>query len=213
MLINQGCLMQGNTTRYIDAIIFDLDGVLTDSAEYHFQAWKRLADEEGIAFSREANEKLRGASRRESLSLLLNERSITDDQAEAWMERKNSYYREMLTNITAGELLPGVAALLAEIRAAGLQIGVASASKHAGDVLDRLGIRASVDALVDGSRVSRAKPAPDLFLEAARELGVSPAHCLVVEDAAAGIEAAHAAGMIAVALGPAQRFESGADLI
>jgi beta-phosphoglucomutase len=205
--------MLGPTTCYIDAIIFDLDGVLTDSAEYHFQAWKRLADEEGIPFTREDNEKLRGVSRRESLALLLNGRSISDEQAEAWMERKNGYYREMIKGVSSADILPGVLSLLEEIRAAGLRIAVASASKNAPDVLEGLGIRPMIDVLVDGSHVSRPKPAPDLFLEAARLLGVLPAQALVVEDAAAGIDAARAAGMIAVALGPWERFETGADLI
>lgn len=205
--------MQGPTTRYIDAVIFDLDGVLTDSAEYHFQAWKRLADEEGIPFTRDDNEKLRGVSRRESLALLLNGRQISDEQAEAWMDRKNGYYREMIKGVSAADILPGVMSLLEEIRAAGLKIAVASASKNAPDVLQGLGIREMIDALVDGSHVSRPKPAPDLFLEAARLLGVPPARAVVVEDAAAGIDAARAAGMIAVALGPSERFETGADLI
>src|SRR5688572_3687722 len=168
MLINQGCLMQGNTTRYIDAIIFDLDGVLTDTAEYHFQAWKRLADEEGIPFTREDNEKLRGVSRRESLALLLNGRSISDDDADAWMARKNGYYREMIQGVTASDLLPGVLPLLAEIRAADIKIAIASASKNAADVLNGLGIRDQVDVLVDGNSAARPKPAPDLFLLAAR---------------------------------------------
>jgi beta-phosphoglucomutase len=204
--------MQRPTTQMIDAIIFDLDGVLTDTAEYHFQAWKRLADEEGIPFTREDNEKLRGVSRRESLALLLNGRSISDDDADAWMTRKNGYYREMIQSVTAKDLLPGVQALLAEIREAGLKIAIASASKNAADVLNGLGIRNLVDVLVDGTSPARPKPAPDLFLQAARELGVPPVRALVIEDAAAGIEAAHAAGMIAVALGPEERFEGRADL-
>lgn len=206
--------MEGITpTRYIDAIIFDLDGVLTDTAEYHFRAWKRLADEEGIPFTREDNEKLRGVSRRESLLLVLQGRPITDEQAEAWMARKNDYYRQMIADVGPKDILPGVMPLLKEIRAAGLKIAVASASKNAVEVLNGLGLRNQVDTLLDGSSASRAKPAPDLFLEAARELGVPPARCLVVEDAAAGIDAAHAAGMVAVALGPESRFGGLADLI
>lgn len=200
-------------TRYIDAIIFELNGLLTDSAEHHFQAWKRLADEEGIPFTRKTNEKLRGVSRRESLALLLDGRSITDEQAEAWMERKNVYYLEMIAQTTPDDILPGALQLLEEIRAAGLKIVVASASKNAPDMIDRLCIRDKIDVLVDGSHISRPKPAPDLFLEAAHQLGVPPAWTIVVEDSAAGIQAARAAGMIAVALGPVERFEIRADLI
>jgi kojibiose phosphorylase len=194
-------------------VIFDLDGVLTDTAEYHFQAWKQLADEEGIPFTREANEKLRGVSRRESLMMLLEGRTITDAQAEAWMERKNRNYRDMIKHVSPDDLLPGVRPLLGEICGAGLKIAVASASRNAPDVIAGLGIGDLLDAVVDGSRVSRAKPAPDLFLEAARELGVPPGRCLVMEDAAAGVEAARAAGMITVGLGPAERFKAAPDLL
>jgi kojibiose phosphorylase len=189
----------------ICAVIFDLDGVLTDTAEAHFQAWKRLADEEGIPFTRQDNERLRGVPRRQSLELILGERRVSEEEMQALMERKNRYYREMIQRLTPADLLPGAAELLAELRQAGIKIAIASASKNARDVIRRLGIEELVDAIADGYSVERQKPAPDLFLHAARQLGVPPEACVVVEDAASGVEAARAAGMRVVGLGPPER--------
>jgi kojibiose phosphorylase len=196
----------------LDAIIFDLDGVLTDTAEYHFRAWKRLADEEGIAFEREDNEKLRGVSRRRSLEILLDDHQVSKEQFQEMMDRKNGYYREFLQDITPADCLPGALELLKEIRGAGVKIAIASASKNAPFVVERLGLDKFVDALADGHSPGRPKPAPDLFLHAARQLGVLPARCIVVEDAEAGVEAGIAAGMITVGLGPEERVGI-ADLV
>jgi len=190
----------------IEAVVFDLDGVLTDTAEYHYRAWKRLADEEGIPFSRADNEALRGVSRRRSLEILLKGRPVTEEQAQEMMARKNRYYQELIQGVTPADLLPGVAELLAELRRAGVKVAVATVSRNARAVLDGLNLWGAIDALSDGYSVGRSKPAPDLFLHAAAQVGVPPSQCLVVEDAAAGIEAAHAAGMAALALGPAERF-------
>lgn len=190
----------------IRAVIFDLDGVITDTAEYHYRAWKRLADEEGLSFSREDNERLRGVSREESLRRLLKGRELSDAQMQEWMTRKNDYYRAMLAQITPGDLLPGVARLLDELDHAQIPYAIASASRNVPDVVARLGIADRLSMLVDGSSVTRQKPAPDLFRCAAAKLNISPAECLVVEDAEAGIAAALAAGMRALALGPAERF-------
>jgi len=189
----------------IQAVIFDLDGVLTDTAELHFQAWKRLADEEGIPFTRENNEALRGVPRRRSLEILLGERRVSEERMQEMMERKNRYYRELIQRLTPADLLPGAAELLAELRQAGIKIAIASASKNARDVIARLGIAEQVDAIADGYSVERQKPAPDLFLHAAQQLGIPPEACVVVEDAAAGIEAAHAGGMRAIGIGPKER--------
>lgn len=188
------------------AVIFDLDGVITDTAEYHFQSWKRLADEEGLPFSREDNERLRGVSRRESLLLILKGQHRDEPEMQALMARKNRYYQEMLDRVTPDDLLPGVRQLLAELDTAGVPYAIASASRNAGMVVERLGIAGRLQALADGNSVERPKPAPDLFRFAAAALGLPPAECLVVEDAAAGIEAALAAGMPALALGPIERF-------
>jgi len=188
------------------AVIFDLDGVLTDTAELHFQAWKRLADEEGLPFTREDNERLRGVSRRQSLEFLLQGRTtISEAQAEAWMARKNDYYRQMIGSLAPSDLLPGVAELLAELDQAQLKIAIASASRNARAVIERLGIAPLVAAISDGYSVERMRPAPDLFLHAARQLGVQPEHCVAIDDATAGIEAARAAGMCVIGLGPVSR--------
>ncbi len=189
----------------IKGVIFDLDGVITDTAEYHFLAWKQLADEEGLDFTRQDNEALRGVSRRESLARLLKGRPIDEETAQAWMARKNGYYRRFLSRISPADLLPGVSDLLDELQQAGILVAVASASRNAPEVVDRLGIRGRLNALAHGGSVQRQKPAPDLFLYTAEQLGLPPATCLVVEDAAAGIAAAHAAGMPAVGLGPPER--------
>jgi beta-phosphoglucomutase len=187
------------------AVIFDLDGVITDTAEYHYRAWQRMADEEGFPFNREVNEKLRGVSRRASLEIILAGRKLPEEKMAELMERKNSYYVAMLDQITPADLLPGAVPLLEELRAAGIKTALGSASKNARPALDRLGIAALFDAVADGYSVQRTKPAPDLFLKAAEMLGVPPAFCAVVEDAAAGIDAALAAGTWAIGLGPAER--------
>ncbi len=188
------------------ALIFDLDGVITDTAEYHYQAWQRLADEESLPFDRAANERCRGISRRESLLVVLGGRPATDEQMQAMMARKQRYYEESLDRIGPNDLLPGVASLLDTLDAAGIPYALASASKNARPVCERLGIAHRLAALADGYSVERQKPYPDLFRFAAAGLGAPAAGCLVVEDAAAGVEAALAAGMPALALGPADRF-------
>jgi beta-phosphoglucomutase len=189
----------------IKAFIFDLDGVLTDTAEYHFRGWKRLADEEGIPFTREDNEALRGIPRRDSLLKVLKGRHYPEEKIQEMMERKNNYYLEFIREITPHDLLPGARELLEEIRAAGLQSAIGSASKNAGEVIDRLGIHSLLDAISDGYSVERQKPAPDLFLHAAKQLGLPPAECAVVEDAAAGVEAALAGGFRTIGIGPRER--------
>lgn len=200
------------TISSIKAFIFDLDGVITDTAEYHYRGWKRLADEEGFPFTREDNEHLRGIPRRESLLLILKDRSYPEEKILEMMQRKNTYYLEFIKEISPRDLLPGAKELLEEIHIAGLKNALGSASKNAPEVLDRLGIRSLFDAVSDGHSVERQKPAPDLFLHAARQLGLSPAECVVVEDAAAGIEAARAGGFRSVGLGPQQRVGA-ADLV
>ncbi len=194
----------------LDAVIFDLDGVITDTSELHYLAWQRLADEEGYPFDRAANEALRGLARRASLEALLAGRPVpapplSNEQMEALMERKNRYYVESLATLTPESVLPGVPALLAELRAAGVRIALGSASRNAPTVLQNLGIAAAFDAVADGSVGGEPKPAPDLFLKAAAMLEVSPAACAVVEDASVGVDAALAGGMWAVGIGPLER--------
>ncbi len=189
------------------AIIFDLDGVLTDTSEYHYLSWKRLADEEGIPFTRQENdEHLRGVSRKESLTYLLKGRKVSDAQFQEMMERKNRYYNEMIKNMTPKDLVEGGRQLLEEIRQAGIKIAVASGSKNAHTVLDLLQIMDLLDAVADGNSVANSKPAPDIFVYAAGMVRIPTSESLVVEDADAGIESAKAGGMQALGIGPAERF-------
>jgi len=189
----------------IKGFIFDLDGVITDTAEYHYRAWKRLADEEGIPFSRADNEALKGISRRESLLILLRGASRTEETLLKMMERKNCYYQEFIKSITPEDVLPGAMKLLMEIRLAGFKSALASASKNASDVILNLKIDWLFDAVSDGYSVDRQKPAPDLFLHAANQLGLPPEWCVVFEDAQAGVEAARAGCFRSVGLGPQER--------
>ena len=148
-----------------NAIIFDLDGVLTDTSEYHYQAWKRLADDLGIPFTREENDAhLRGVSRRESLMYIIRGRHYTEDQIQEMMDRKNSYYNEMIKKMTPNDLVPGGRELLQEIQQAGIKIAVASGSKNARTVLNLLDINNYLNGIADGSAVSNGKPAPDIFV-------------------------------------------------
>jgi beta-phosphoglucomutase len=196
----------------IQGFIFDLDGVLTDTSEFHYLGWQRLADEEGLSFSREINETLRGIPRRASLLMILKGRSVPEEKILEMMERKNNYYLELVRGITPGDLLPGARELLEEIHAAGLKSALGSASKNAREVIQRLGIESLLDAVADGSSVEHQKPAPDLFLHAAAQLELPPEECVVVEDAAAGIEAAQAGGFHSLGLGPVERVGN-ADIV
>lgn len=196
----------------IRGFIFDLDGVITDTAEYHFLSWKRLADEEGIPFTRADNEHLRGISRRDSLMYVIRGRSYPEDKIQEMLERKNRYYLDHIKQISPRDLLPGSKDLLEEICAAGLKCALGSASKNAREVVTRLGIEHLFDAIADGYSVTRQKPEPDLFLFAAGELHLPPSACVVVEDAAAGIEAARRGGFHSIGLGPVGRVGH-ADLV
>ena len=195
----------GQPQRPVEAAIFDLDGVITDTAEYHYLGWKRLADEEGLPFDRAANERLRGVSRMESLELLLDGREVADEVKQQWAERKNRYYVEYLERVTPDDLLAGALEIVLGCKERGLAVAIGSSSRNARTVLDRLEVTELFDAISDGHSVERAKPAPDLFLHAARQLDIPPESCVVFEDAASGVDAALAAGMLAVGIGPAER--------
>jgi beta-phosphoglucomutase len=185
------------------AAIFDLDGVLVDSARLHFVAWKRIADELDIAFDAHDNEALKGVDRMGSLEhiLMLGGVSLDLPAREALAARKNGYYLDALATMTASDVLPGAAALLGRARAAGLLLGVASASRNATMVLERAGLSDTIDFVADAAKVARSKPAPDIFLACADGLGVAPAECVGFEDAAAGVAAIKAAAMIAIGIG------------
>ncbi len=189
------------------AIIFDLDGVLTDTSEYHYKAWKRLADEEGIPFTHQENDEyLRGVSRRESLMYIIRGRNYSEAQIQEMMDRKNRYYNEMITSMSPQDLVTGGRDLLSEIRNAGIKVAIASGSKNCRLVLERLDIISYFDGIADGYSVVNSKPAPDLFVYAAGLVQVPTPDCLGVEDADAGIEAIKTAGMQALGIGPKERF-------
>ena len=189
------------------AILFDLDGVLTDTSEYHYQAWKRLADDEGIPFTKEENdEHLRGVNRRDSLMYIIRDKKYSEDQIQEMMDRKNRYYNDLIKNMSPKDLVAGGKALLQEIRDAGIKVAIASSSKNCRTVLEHLEIMSYLDGIADGNSIVNSKPAPDLFVYAAGLVQVPVVECMGVEDADAGIEAIKAAGMQALAIGPKERF-------
>jgi beta-phosphoglucomutase len=195
------------------AIIFDLDGVLTDTSEYHYQGWKHLAEDEGIPFTREENDAhLRGVGRRESLAYLIRGRQYSEEQIQEMMNRKNRYYSELIKAMSPKEVVPGGRELLEEIRHAGIKTAIASASKNGRIVLDLLQITQYFDGIADGNSVVNSKPAADIFVFAAGLVNVPTPQCLGVEDAEAGITAIKTAGMTALAIGPQERFH-GADRV
>jgi beta-phosphoglucomutase len=185
------------------AVIFDLDGVITDTAHYHYLAWKRTADSVGAPFDEAFNEQLKGVDRMGSLRLILARapRSYSEEEQLALADAKNRHYQELIATMTPEDLLPGALRALEEVRTAGLRIGLASVSKNAFTVLDRLGIRDRFDDVVDAATIRNSKPHPEIFLTAAEHLGVAPEDCLGVEDAAAGVAAIKDAGMFAVGVG------------
>lgn len=188
------------------AVIFDLDGVITDTARYHYLAWKRLADSIGAPFDEAFNEELKGVDRMGSLELILARapRAYTLDEKLALADAKNRHYQELIATMTPADLLPGALDALDQVRAAGLKTGLASVSKNAFTVLERLGIRDRFDDVVDAATIANSKPHPEIFLTAAAHLGVAPADCLGVEDAAAGVASIKDAGMVAVGVGDPQ---------
>lgn len=196
------------------AVIFDLDGVITDTAHYHYLAWKRLAESEGVPFDHAFNEQLKGIDRMGSLELILAAagKSYSPADKQALADVKNLHYQQLIETMSASDLLPGALEALIAVRAAGLRIGLASVSRNAFTVLDRLGIRARFDYVVDAALIANSKPDPEIFLTAARHLGVAPIDCLGVEDAVAGVAAIKSAGMMALGIGSAQVLTQ-ADLV
>src|SRR5690349_9404757 len=189
--------------REMRAAIFDLDGVIVDTAKYHYLAWKRLANENGLDFTEVDNERLKGVSRTRSLEILLEIGNLHVDHAarEKMAAQKNGWYLEYIQRMDASEILPGSASYLENLRVKGIKTALGSASKNAPLILERLGISSLFDSVVDGNKVHLAKPDPEVFLRAASELNISPASCVVFEDAEAGVEAARRAGMGVVGIG------------
>lgn len=207
------CVAKGKAE--LKGILLDLDGVITETAEYHYQAWKQLASEIGITIDRQFNECLKGVSRMDSLELILQHGGMAGkysaEEKAALAERKNRQYVALLQNLTPDHVLPGIREFLRDARADGIKLGLASASKNARTIMDALDLTQSIDFIADAA-VARSKPAPDIFLLAAEGLGLSPEDCVGIEDAAAGIKAIHAAGMRAVGIGDAATLHE-ADLL
>ena len=185
------------------AFIFDLDGVIVDTAKYHFLAWKNLANELGFDFTEEQNELLKGVSRVKSLEIILNIGGVTltEEQTQTFLVKKNTEYLAFINKMTADEILPGVLKVLAFLKDNNIPFALGSASKNARFILEQVGIIDLFDAIVDGNDVSKAKPDPEVFLIGAEKLNVAPANCVVFEDAIAGVEAANNAGMVSIGIG------------
>jgi beta-phosphoglucomutase len=187
----------------IRACIFDLDGVIVDTAKYHFLAWKRLADQLGINFTEKDNERLKGVSRMESLEIILElgNKIIDQDKKNELARLKNLWYNDYIRKMTPEEILPGSLDFVKELKKADIRVAVGSASKNTPVILDRVGISKLFDAVADGNNVEKAKPDPEVFLKASEMLGIEPEECIVFEDALAGVQAALNAGMICIGIG------------
>ncbi len=189
------------------AAIFDMDGVLTATVEYHYLSWKKAIAPLGIPFDRHDNEKLLGLTRKRSLELILGDRLFSEEQMQEILHQKNVYYQEFIQSLGPENLLPGVRHLIDELKMNRIHIGVASGSRNAGLVLERLGIAQDIEVIIDGSRVLHSKPAPDIFQITAAALDVKTYQCIVIEDSEAGVQAAQAAGMCVVGVGPDARLQ------
>ena len=186
------------------AVIFDLDGVLVFTDKYHYLAWKALADRLGIEFTQKDNDRLRGVSREESLEIILEKyhgEPISEDKKKEYLVEKNEIYKESLGDMTRDDVSEKVRQTLSKLREAGYRLAIGSSSKNTSYILERVELTDAFDEVADGTMITRSKPDPEVFLKAAQLLKENPSDCLVVEDADAGVTAAHAAGMDAVAIG------------
>jgi beta-phosphoglucomutase len=202
----------------VKAVIFDLDGVITDTAELHYQAWKNLANSIAIDFNREFNEELKGISRMDSLNKILHHGGVADQYTEEekleLATKKNEEYKGLLIHLKPENIYPGINEFLNTLKQSNIKIGLASASKNGPAILDYLQITDYFDTIADPDSVANGKPAPDIFLKAAEQLGVSPQDCIGVEDSEAGIEAIQSANMYAVGVGTVEVMrKAGADLV
>lgn len=199
----------------IKACIFDLDGVICDTAKYHYVAWKRLAYLLGFEFTVEDNERLKGVSRMDSLNILLQigNKEFDEDKKLELATMKNSWYVEYIKKMEKDEILEGIKDFLLELKERGIKISLGSASRNAGIILDRLQIRDYFDAIVDGNKIQKAKPDPEVFLVGAKELGIDPKDCIVFEDAVAGIEAAKNANMRCIGVGSKETLKNADKVI
>jgi len=198
----------------IKAFLFDLDGVIVDTAKYHYIAWKKIAAGLGFDFTPEDNERLKGISREESLEILLGIGNISlgKEEKEQLAREKNNIYTGLIAQMGPEEILPGVKEFLISARKKGIKTALGSASKNAAPILNTLGLLGYFDAVIDGNKISKAKPDPEVFLNGAKELNVLPDECVVFEDAAAGIEAARKGNMKSIGIGK-PGILSGADAV
>lgn len=187
----------------IKGLIFDLDGVIVDTAKYHYLAWKEIADELKINFTLKDNELLKGVSRVKSFQIILEIGGIkmTDEEQEEYCHKKNNIYLEYVNRMTQDEILPGVKEFLVDAKKNGYKIALGSASKNAQLILSNTNMKKYFDVIIDGEKVVKAKPDPEVFVKGAYELGLKNEECIVFEDASAGVEAAHNANMIVVGIG------------
>jgi len=193
----------------IKAVIFDLDGVIVSTDELHYLAWKYIADQEHIEFSKTINHRLRGVSRMASLDIILEKanRAYSNEEKEELAEKKNNYYIELLNSLTPKDILPNVLEVVGKLKDKGIKIAIGSSSKNAKAILKQIKLADIFDEIADGNDIINSKPSPDVFLIAAKKLGLNPKYCAVVEDAIVGIEAAKAAQMIAIAVFDAKKSE------
>lgn len=191
------------------AFIFDLDGVLVSTDKYHYQAWKKMADDEGIYFDEKINDRLRGVSRMASLGIVLERagRQYTEEEKVALATKKNDLYRDLLKNLTPVDRLAGVTETLEKLRAEGFLLAVGSSSKNTPTILDKIGYGGYFDAVSDGNNITKSKPDPEVFVKAAEMLKLPAEECFVVEDAKAGIDAAKAGGFVSVGIGDAAHYD------
>ena len=197
-----------------NAVIFDLDGVIVDTAKYHYLAWKRLADELGFEFLETHNERLKGVSRMDSLNILLEVGGLDFpmDEKLIMAEKKNNWYVEYISKIDESEILPGAAEVIAMLKENNIKIALASASKNSPMILTNIGLLNAFDAIADGNVISKAKPDPEVFIAAADLIGISCENCIVIEDAFAGVEGAKNAGMYAIGVGDREVLKA-ADVV
>ncbi|MFW6036008.1 MAG: beta-phosphoglucomutase [Halothermotrichaceae bacterium] len=193
----------------VKGIIFDLDGVIVSTDDLHYQAWKKMADQDGIYFDKKINNRLRGVSRRQSLEIILeqSDKKYSKLKKKELTDYKNNYYRELLQDLTPVDILPGVKNVMKRLKKQNYKLAVGSSSKNTKSILKQIGLSNFFDAVADGTDIENSKPAPDVFLIAAKRLKLQPEECAVVEDAVAGIIAANNANMKAIAIGDAVKSD------
>lgn len=198
----------------IKGFLFDLDGVIVETAIFHYQAWRKMANDLGFDISEEFNEGLKGISRMDSLNLILEHGNIvlTESEKMDWATKKNEHYLTLVSKMTANDILPGVKEFFTQIKQTDIKIALGSVSKNAKMILEGVGLITEFDAIIDGTKITKGKPDPEVFLKGAVELGLSPEECLVFEDAVAGVEAGKNAGMKVVGIGKTEVLKK-ADIV